>query len=361
MKPNAHVSTDETELLLKRTRLILSAVHMVYRLVNSTFNVRELSLRLTRLLCQFIKAQSASIYILDPAKKKIILVAIFNNKINILLDNKKELKKIPAKDRHVAEGYAVLDKRLIGLPLVSDDNVGGIVVKRSKGQPPFENFDREMLGVFAEQSVTAIRNLQLYEQQQRTILSSMKFISKLLEKQGPGMTKHAPDYFNIVKALAEKLSVGQEGIKRLYYASVLHDAGAIDVPYEILAKTSQLTPDEFKVIRDLPAKSAELIKPVEFLRPVLPIILYHRENYDGSGYPSGLKKEQIPFGARIMAVANAFEAMVHGRPYKKKLSIYEALEELKKNSGTQFDPQVVAAFCELSLQKKFTNYLSKIK
>ena len=341
--------------------MIFSAVHMVYRLVNATFNVKELSLRLTRLLCQFIKAQSASIFILDPAKKKIILIAIFDNKINIFLDKKKDLQQINEKEKKVTEGMCIFEKHLIGLPLVADDNVGAIFIRRDKQQPPFTEFDKEMLSVFAEQSVTAIKNLQLHEGQQEIILGSMKFIGKLLAKQNHVALLHTPVYFKIVRCLAERMRIGEEGIECLYYASILHDAGAMDVPFDILSKTSRLTPEEFKIIRDHPAKSVALIRPVEFLRPVLPIILYHHEKYDGTGYPSGLKKEQIPLGARIMAVVDAFEAMLRGRPYRKTLLINEALQELKRNSGTQFDPNVVDAFHELSKQKKFRKYLSNIK
>lgn len=347
--------------LAKRYRLILSAVHMVYRLVNSTYNNRELTLRLTRLLCQFIKAQSASICLLDPAKKTISLIAIFDNKINILLDKKSDFPPMSPKEQKVTAGFAIFEKRLIGIPLVADDIVGAIFIRRSRREPAFTDFDREMLSVFVEQSVTAIKNLALYEQQQKTILSSIQFISKLLQKQGRMLSPHTPVYFNVMKCLAEKLNMGQNNIECLYYASVLHAAGAVDVPYDILSKTSQLTPDEFKVIKELPLKSVELIKPVEFLKPVLPIVLYHHEKYDGTGYPSGLKKEQIPLGARVMAVADAFEAMIRGRPYKKKLLITEALRELRRNSGTQFDPKVVKAFCDLYKQKKFRNYLSKMK
>ena len=98
----------------------------------------------------------------------------------------------------------------------------------------------------------------------------------------------------------------EEDVENLYYASVLRAAGAIDVPFNILSKTSQLTPEEFKVIRNQPKHSAELIRPVEFLKPVLPIILYHHEKYDGTGYPSGLMKEQIPLGARVMGCIRRF-------------------------------------------------------
>jgi len=344
----------------KDAKLILSAVHMVYRLVNSTYNVKELSLRLTRLLCQFIKANYASLYILDPGKKRISLIAIFDNKINVLYDKKKEIGKISKREERVTEGFVIFEKRLIGLPLVADEILGALFIRRKRNQPPFTEFDKVMLSVFAEQSVTALKNLQLYEQQQRTILSSIKLIDKLLTKQTIRLASHTPAYFYIVKGVAEKLNMGQEAMKCLYYASILHDAGAIDVPFEVLSKTSQLTPQEFKFIRDLPTKSAELIKPVEFLQPVLPIVLYHHEKYDGTGYPSGLKKEQIPLGARILAVVEAFEAMIRGRPYRKKVSIDKALEELQRNSGTQFDPKVVKCLQELCQQKKFRNYLRKI-
>ncbi len=342
-------------------RMILSAVHMVYRLVNSTYNVKELSLRLTRLLCQFIKASSASVYVLDSEKKRIALVAIYNNKINMYLDKKKDMVHIPDKELEVTRGKTVVEKHLIGLPLVGDDFLGAIFVRRKATEPPFTDFDHDMLAVITEQSVTAIKNLQLYEEQQKMVLGSIKFIGKLMARQNQLVLSHAPVYFKIVKSLAEKLHMNQYGINCLRYASILHDAGAIDVPYEILSKRSQLTSEEFKIIRDHPAKSVALIKPVAFLKPVLPIVLYHHEKYDGTGYPSGLKREQIPLGARIMAVVDAFEAMTLGRPYKKVLSINEAMGELRYHRGTQFDPLVVDAFCQLAKQKIFRKYLSLIK
>jgi len=352
------MNTKNSSSHTKRYKLILSAVHMVYRLVNSTYNVQELILRLTRLLCQFIKASSSSIHILDDQKKNVAMIAIFNNEINILKDKKKDLKNITAKEKRVAQGYIIFEKHFIGLPLVADDNIGAIFIQRKKSEPAFNEFDKEMLSVVVEQSVTAIKNLQMYEEQQKINLGSIEFIGKLLRRHHLAeSTTHAPAYFQIAKSIGEKLRMSKDNIESLYYASVLHDVGAIDVPFNILSKTSRLSPEEFKVIRNHPAKSVELIQPVEFLKPVLPIILYHHERYDGTGYPSGLKKEQIPLGARIMSVVDAYEAMVKGRPYKNKLSIDGAIAELKRNSGTQFDPKIIDVFVILTKQKKFRNYL----
>lgn len=343
--------------------MVLSAVHMVYRLINSTYNVKELSLRLTRLLCQFIRADSATIYIIDPQTGKVILIAIFDNKINILIDKKKEIAQhVEEQEKKVIDGYPVFQKHLIALPLVADDNFGAVFIRRRKKERAFSDSDKEILSVVTEQSVTAIKNLQLHEAQQKVILGSIQFIGKLLEKHGhaSAMT-HTPVFFKIVKCIGKKLGVDDDSIDSLYYASILRDAGAIDIPYDILSKTSQLSSEEFKVIRNQPARSVELIRPVEFLKPVLPIILYHHENFDGSGYPSGLKREQIPIGARIMAVVNAFEAMTIERPYRKRLSVNEAINEVRHNSGTQFDPKVVNVFVGLSKLKKFRKYLSFAK
>lgn len=345
----------------KRYRLILSAVHMVYRLVNSTYTVKELALRLTRLLCQFIHASSANLYILSADKKRLSFAASYNNQINILLEKLQDLQKISPEVMNVARGEALLSSHTIGLPLVADDYLGAIFIYRNASEPAFDNFDREMLSVFSEQVVTAVKNLQFHEQHEKVILGSIKSIGNFVHRQGRlGMT-HTPVYAQIICMLAMELKVSHEGVKSLEYAALLHDIGVIDIPFEILSKRERLSPAEFKIIRGHTAQSVALIKPVEFLKPVLPIILYHHEKYDGSGYPSGLKKEQIPLGARIIAVVDAFEAMVQGRPYRVSLSVGRAIDEVRKHSGTQFDPRVVEAFVHLSSQKKFRKLLSLLK
>jgi HD-GYP domain-containing protein (c-di-GMP phosphodiesterase class II) len=345
----------------KRYHLVLSAVHMVYRLVNSTYTVKELTLRLTRLLCQFIRASSASVYLVHPVKKNVIISASFDNQINIWKDRPQDLKEVGEDVLSVTRGASVLKEDCIGLPLVADDYLGAIFVRRYSSAEPFSDFDYEMLSVFSEQVVTALKNLQLHQEHEKIILGSIASIGNLLKKQSLSGLTHAPAYMEIVKMLGINLKVNSDGLKQLEYASLLHDIGIIDVPYEILSKRGKLSDQEYKVVRQHTAHSVALISPVEFLKPVLPIILHHHEKYDGSGYPSGLKKEQIPLGARVLSVVDAFEAMVQGRPYRSSLSIDAARDELIKNSGIQFDPKIVDAFVKLSSQKKFRKLLSLLK
>ena len=345
----------------KRYHLVLSAVHMVYRLVNSTYTVKELTLRLTRLLCQFIRASSASVYLVHPVKKNVIICASFDNQINIWLDKPRELKEVGDDVLAVTKGASVLKEDCIGLPLVADDYLGAIFVRRGALQEAFNDFDYEMLSVFAEQVVTAMKNLQLHQEHEKIILGSIATIANLLKKQSYSGLTHAPAYMEIVKSLAIHLKVSSDGVKHLEYASMLHDIGIIDIPFDILSKHGGLTNQELKVVRQHTAQSVAMISPVEFLKPALPVILYHHEKYDGSGYPSGLKKEQIPLGARIIACVDAFEAMVQGRPYRSSLTIDAALAELVKFRGTQFDPKIVDAFVKLASQKKFRKLLSSLK
>jgi HD-GYP domain-containing protein (c-di-GMP phosphodiesterase class II) len=345
----------------KRYHLVLSAVHMVYRLVNSTYTVKELTLRLTRLLCQFIQASSASVYLVHPVKKNVVICASFDNQINIWRDRPQDLKDVGEDVLAVTRGASVLKENCIGLPLVADDYLGAIFVRRGASEGPFNDFDYEMLSVFAEQVVTAMKNLQLHQEHEKIILGSIASIGNLLKKQMYSKLTHPPVYMEIVKVLAVNLKVNIDGIKQLEYASLLHDIGIIDVPYDILSKRGKLTPEESGIIRQHTMQSVALISPVEYLKPVLPVILHHHEKYDGSGYPSGLKKEQIPLGARIIACVDAFEAMVQGRPYRSSLSVDAALDELVKFSGSQFDPKVVNVFVHLASQKKFKKLLSLLK
>ena len=155
---------------------------------------------------------------------------------------------------------------------------------------------------------------------------------------------------NVVKyavAIAHHMKLTNHEIQDIKHACQLHDLGKIGVPDYILAKHGPLSEEEWEKVKFHTLKGAEILSPLKFLDEIIKLIISHHERYNGSGYPKGLKGEKIPLGARIMLVADAFDAMTSDRPYRKKLSIKESIEELKRNSGTQFDPEVVNAFLEV--------------
>lgn len=151
-------------------------------------------------------------------------------------------------------------------------------------------------------------------------------------------------------AAGRQLALGEEEMKLLRIAAFLHDIGKIEIARDILCKHERLTEEEHQVIQQHPLWGAEIIQPVHSLRGVVPIVLQHHERWDGGGYPSGLKGNDILSTSRILAVADAFDAMTTDRPYHKAMSRTEALSELKRCAGTQFDPWVVDAFAAALLE-----------
>ena len=340
----------------KKYKTLVSCVHSVYRLVNSTFQLHELICRLSRLFCQIFDARFCQIIILDQTKGYSLFKCAIGNRKKLVVDKKTRIsgrleKKIINNSISVRKDY------LLAMPLVCEDVIGLVIIKRPLSGRHFEHFDQELVTAMLEQAVVGIRNLQLYEEQQRVVLGSIKSIVTLLDTRIPREYAHSPYFSRLVMLIARQMHLDEKQIEGLKYASLLHDAGKIDTPIEILTKATKLTPKEYRIIKRHPVKGAQILRPLQSLKPVISIILHHHEKYDGTGYPSRLKKRQIPEGARIMAVADAFEAMVYGRPYRERKDINGAAKEIKKKSGTQFDPKVVEAFLKVLKKINSKKYL----
>jgi len=156
---------------------------------------------------------------------------------------------------------------------------------------------------------------------------------------------------NYAVAIAEAIGLSPERVAVLRTAALLHDIGKIGIGDELLNKAGPLDEEDWKPIHAHPTLGVSILKHVDGLAPCLPGIQYHHERYDGGGYPSGLAGDNIPLDARIIAIADAYEAMTSPRPYRERtLTEEEALEELERNMGTQFDPKLAEVFCTLRKQ-----------
>jgi putative nucleotidyltransferase with HDIG domain len=279
--------------------------------------------------------------------------------IFFIVDRKKKITNRLEK-RIIRTFTAIERSHLLGIPLVSEDITGLVILRRSKTDQPFDKTDQEIVMTMAEQAMIGVKSLQVYEEQQKLIINSVKSLITLLDARIPQEYTHSPYFNRLVVAIAQEMHLDEKQIESLKYASLLHDAGKIDVPAEILAKTTKLTPKEFTIIKRHPVMGAQMLRPFAALRPVIPIIMHHHEKYNGTGYPSRLKKGQIPIGARVMAVADAFEAMVYGRPYRERVNVDTAVKEIKNKSGTQFDPKVVDAFLKIA-KSHYKKYLQRLE
>lgn len=344
----------------RKYKTLVSALHSVYRLINSTYELKDLVSRLARLICQISNVRSCMILLLDPSKKYTVLKCLISERKKYVFDKKGKISNGIEK-RIINTTTSLRKERVLGLPLICEDIMGAIVVTRNVRDLPFDKFDQEMLMAMVEHAVIAIKNLQLYEEHQKIVLGSIKSLVTLLDTRVPQEYTHSPYFSHLVVSIAEQLNLEEKQIESLKYASLLHDAGKVDIPPEILTKTTKLTAKEYRIIKRHPIKGAQILRPLQILRPVIPIIMHHHEKYNGTGYPSRLKKGQIPQGARIMAVADAFEAMTYGRPYRDRMNLEKAIGEIKNKSGTQFDPRVVEAFLKVIKKINLKKYLQPPK
>jgi putative two-component system response regulator len=174
--------------------------------------------------------------------------------------------------------------------------------------------------------------------------ASLIMLANAIEVRDPYTRGHVERVMNYAQTIAEYLGWSAIEINNLRFGSILHDIGKIHIAEYILRKEGTLTDEEWIEMRKHPEMGAELIKGIPYLEPALPVILYHHERWNGSGYPFGLKGEKIPVMARIVAIADSFDAMTTERPYRKELTPEQAFNEVISGSGIQYDPVIVEAF-----------------
>lgn len=184
---------------------------------------------------------------------------------------------------------------------------------------------------------------QLIQSQRATAITLAKAIEKRDRYTG-GHTDRVTEY---AKLTAKLLDWPEERLTVLELAGHLHDVGKIGVPDAVLNKPGKLTVEEFEMMKAHPEIGEQIIRGIDFLEALVPYVLYHHERYDGKGYPKGLSGEAIPIEGRLLAVADTFDAMTSSRPYRKQLDPERAIEEIKRCSGTQFDPNIVVVFLEI--------------
>ena len=176
------------------------------------------------------------------------------------------------------------------------------------------------------------------------IVTSIKTLIAVINSRDKYTFRHVERVVSFTSLIADKLALDGRMKKQLIYGAYMHDIGKINTSKEILMKVAPLTSQEWEELKNHPRNGAEIIKSVKSLQEVVPIILQHHEKYDGTGYPNGLKGEEITYLARILTVVDSFDAMTSIRPYRNKMNFEEAIAELNRCSGTQFDPEIVNEF-----------------
>ncbi|MFQ5925751.1 MAG: HD-GYP domain-containing protein, partial [Dehalococcoidia bacterium] len=302
-----------------------------------------------------------------PLKGSIAEWVVAHKRTNIETDFAQE-RQFPIDERHLSGGL----RSAIRLPLLSKGEVIGTFNLTSRHPNAYGEREQEILEELAGQIAVAIENDRLYEEAKQrkeeletayhqlvetaaalegrkeeledAYLKMARTLVLTLEARDPYTRGHSERVAQISRQLAFEMGLSQEAMRQIETAARLHDLGKIGIPDGILLKPSAITPSERVEIQLHPTRAVDLLRHLGFLDGTLPMVEHHHERYNGGGYPNSLHGEETPLGARILAVADAYDAMTSARPYRPAMTNEQAVAILKEGSGSQWDPDVVEAF-----------------
>lgn len=274
-----------------------------------------------------------------PLMKKEEINSCSNNEIDAL-------EKMPAwsfSDKYKSDFDRHNIKLITTAKLCSKEGVNGLLIIGWDSADAISSEIEEAILAVCTLIGTVVDSWHLYSDLEKSHMDSISIISKLIsvvDKFGKG---HSTRVAQISEAIAAELGLKQEQLNVVYETGIIHDLGRICIPPEILNKPGKLTKEEYDLVKEHPRVGAELISPLSVYRELVPGVLYHHERLDGSGYPKGLTDEQIPLVARIIAVADIYDAMTCDRAYRPALGSENAIATLKNGSGKEYDKDVVDA------------------
>jgi len=235
-------------------------------------------------------------------------------------------------------------KSVLLVPLVVAEEPWGLIEIYDSRPRDFSSSERHLAELAGSQIAALLAAFEHEERAQRLYRETLASLSNALEAKDAVTSEHTEEVVRLAVALAAELELDLEAVRTVELGAVLHDIGKVRVPEAILNKPGPLDEAEWAVMRTHPEVGEQIVRPIQSLQAILPIVRHHHERWDGSGYPDGLSGRAIPIGARIVAVCDAYRAMTEDRPYRTALGSDEARRELEQGAGSQFDPECVAAF-----------------
>jgi response regulator RpfG family c-di-GMP phosphodiesterase len=342
----------------------LVSLHEVTKILAMTHEIGDLNHKVLDFSMKISKAKGGALMIIDTTGKMTIAGAsaepfgreffqqgIFPLASEWVVKNEEPLVVEKNTTGWVIEKFPPLPAPVhsyIAFPLKTPKKIIGVLnLIRVEGSIAFSHVDLEIINVLASQSSISIDNVQLYQDIRDNYLKTIRAFALAVEAKDRYTHGHSENVMKYTVVLAKHLGLPEEEIENVKYAGLLHDIGKIGISEFILNKPSRLTQYEFEEIKKHPGVGAKILADVPFLQPLVPSVLHHHEFFDGSGYPDGIAGEKIPIGARILSVADVFEAMTSNRPYRKALLPDMVVKALIAGKGKQFDPRMVDAFLEV--------------
>lgn len=334
----------------------LNLLYELSRLIGSTFDIEKICSIVLGWARDVINANKGMMLIRESQYKDLRIVASIPH-----LDKDMEGMRIRFGDgvvgRAAEENKPVVLKKqddakgtldlylpppVIAMPMVGDSGVIGVIALTK--DEDFTSKEVKLVQAIATQSGIALRNLRIFDDLKAFFFSTVRALSSTIDAKDPYTEGHSERVANYSLIIGEEMGLSKEEMEVLEFSALLHDIGKLSIPIEILHKPGKLSDNEFKIVKDHPFHGVQILQKIKEFERILPGVWHHHERYMGDGYPAGLLGEEIPLAARIIAVADAFDAMIHDRPYRPAMSLKASLVELQEGAGSKYDPKVVSAF-----------------
>lgn len=316
------------------------------RIIISITDIEELCTSIIDLVYNFVKPDAALLYFRDDETGRFFLRRTKGSSTDINFPIVLSVSDVQDFYEKNGKNYRRIDNNLFEVRLLGKKDVVGVLRFYSK-EKLFEDREIQFLSIFGTQIGIAFENANLLRQLQDSYISAIRSLVNSLEAKDAYTKNHSEQVAYYAVAIGKVLGLDSDSLESLRNAAYLHDIGKLGIKDEIILKRSSLSEQEFEIIKKHPLITKEILNPLRIKKQEMEACLYHHERFNGTGYPEGLAGEKIPLMARILAVADALSAMISERPYRKKMEIEDALDELKKNSGKQFDEKVVDALIEV--------------
>jgi putative nucleotidyltransferase with HDIG domain len=365
----------QTESLVERRLVAEESISIIEKLsenISTSLNLSELAENIIQTVCKMFNVEICALLFLDEATDTLDLIANtgIDSKIanEIHIRNGEEISGMVAKYNTIKlidnfeketplwnlKYDSFYKKSLVSIPISFKDNVLGVLnISNKKSGEPFSPRDVEIIKIIAIESAIALQNFKLLQELSKNYLNTIIALASAIDARDPYTYHHSSNVTKYSVRLAQEMKLSKKTIENIRYSGLLHDIGKIGIRDDILLKPERLTDEEYTQIKKHSLKGEEIIKSLPFLGEVSPLVRHHHERFDGRGYPDGIKGEDIEIGARIMALADSFDAMTTKRTYREPLSLDKVKEELIKNKNTQFDPSLVDCFLKI-LEKEPT-------
>ncbi len=244
----------------------------------------------------------------------------------------------------------------LALPIFTKDELSGVIALAYQQKPAFSGEDLVQARQLADQVAVALSNTRLIEQLDALNVGALTALARTIDAKSSWTSGHSERVTQTSLMVGRELGLPDKELELIHRGGLLHDIGKIGVPAAILDKPGKLTEDEWVLMKSHVTIGARILEPIEAYRDVIPIVLRHHEHWDGRGYPDGLVGEEIDFYARVLTVGDVYDAMSSARPYRARMPSADVIAIITKDSGTQFDPEVVKAFLAVKEQVRLESH-----